>query len=85
MFVVVFLGMYDDWIAFGPIAQLEIAQDKNSHYRNERERQTRGWGGSGGRGGGWNGEDVRALGRGWRQAALRWKPDQTLCLSEQLL
>lgn len=36
-------------------------------------------------GGGWNGEDVRALGRGWRQAALRWKPDQTLCLSEQLL
>lgn len=34
--------------------------------------------------GGWNGEDARALGRGWRQAALHWKPDQTLCLSEQL-
>lgn len=59
VFVVVFLGMYDDWIAFGPIAQLEIAQDKNSHYRNERERQTRGWGGSGGRGGGveWRGRE----------------------------
>ncbi|CAM4671379.1 unnamed protein product [Leuciscus chuanchicus] len=27
-------------------------------------------------------EDVRVLGRGWRQAALGWKPDQTLCLSE---
>ncbi len=27
-------------------------------------------------------EDARVLGRGWRQTALGWKPDQTLYLSE---